>query len=177
MSLEENDAYAHYAMCIAHLMDGQAFGAANEADARWSWHPTSALAQNALGWSRIFTGELASAVEPIRLALRLSPRDPVSYFFNCALALAHFHLGDIQTSVQLARRAVSAKPRYFSVLVLVAALGRHGLEAEARIWSARAQELAPHDRHRFWHLLFPYVNSQDRHDMEAALSVWMRGRT
>jgi TolB-like protein len=171
VSLEGHDAYAHYAMCIAHLMDNQPSAAVIEAERAVELAPSFALAQNALGWSRIFTGAYSDALEPINLAIRLSPRDPVIYFFHCALALAHFHLQDDETCAQLASRAVSAKPRYFSMLVLLAALGRIGRAAEARALVARAKTVEPKDSQTYWLHMFPYADPLSRAEIEAALAT------
>jgi TolB-like protein/DNA-binding SARP family transcriptional activator len=169
VSLEGHDAYAHYAMSIAHLMDNQPAAAVIEAERAVELAPSFALAQNALGWSRIFTGAYSAALEPINLAIRLSPRDPVIYFFHCALALAHFHLGDHDSCVALARRAVSAKPRYFSMIVLLAGLARLDRLTEARQIAASARLTQPHDRDGYWLRMFPYADIKSRTEVEHAL--------
>jgi TolB-like protein len=171
VSLEPHDAYAHYAMSIAHLMDLRPVSAVEEAMRAVELAPNLALAQNALGWSQIFAGNPADAIGPVELALRLSPRDPVQYFFQCALALAHFHLGEHETSVQFARQAVAAKPRYFSMLVLLAGLAKLGLMSEAEDLSARATLMAPKDAATYWTLLFPYSSPAHRADIEAAIKA------
>ncbi len=170
VSLEGNDAYAHYAMCIAHLMENEPHAAVIEAERAVELAPSFALAQNALGWSRVFVGNSSQAIEPINRAIRLSPRDPVSYFFHCALALAHFHLGNDEACVSLAHRAVSAKPRYFSMLVLLAGLGRLGRLSEAPALVSRARQVEPRDRETYWQRMFPYAAPADRAKVEAALA-------
>lgn len=172
VSLEPHDAYAHYAMSIAHLMDLRPDAAVEEAMRAVELAPNFALAQNALGWSRIFAGNPADAIGPVDLALRLSPRDPVRYFFQCASALAHFHLGARETSVQIARQAVAARPRYFSMLVLLAGLARCGLVSEAESLAERAKQIAPRNSSTYWNVLFPYSSPEQRADIADALSAW-----
>jgi TolB-like protein/DNA-binding SARP family transcriptional activator len=169
VSLEPHDAYAHYAMSIAHLMDLRPAAAVEEAMRAVELSPNFALAQNALGWSRIFAGNSTDAIGPVDLALRLSPRDPVRYFFQCALALAYFHMGDHATSVQIARQAVAAKPRYFSMLVLLAGLVRLDLISEAESLAGRAKQIAPRDPATYWKLLFPYATREHRTEISTAL--------
>jgi TolB-like protein/DNA-binding SARP family transcriptional activator len=169
VSLEPQDAYAHYAMSVAHLMDRKADAAVEEALRAVELAPNFALAQNALGWAQTFVGNPADAIAPIDLALRLSPRDPVRYFFQCALALAHFHMGQLETSVQIARQAVAAKPRYFSMLVLLAGLVRLDMLSEVESLAARATLITPGDPTTYWKLLFPYSLPAHRSDIEAAL--------
>lgn len=169
VSLEPHDAYAHYAMSMAHMMDLRPAAAVEEAMRAVELSPNFALAQNALGWAQIFAGNPADAIDPVDLALRLSPRDPVRYFFQCALALAHFHLGQYDLSVQFARQAVAAKPRYFSMLVLSAALARSDFRTEASDLAARIKPFAPKDPKTYWKLLFPYSSPAHREDIEAAI--------
>ena len=113
-------------MCIAHLMENEPHATVIEAECAVELAPSFALAQNALGWSRVFAGAASAAADPIARAIRLNRRDPVTYFFHCALALTQFHLGEDEACVALSHRAVLAKPRYFSMLVLLAGLGRLG---------------------------------------------------
>jgi TolB-like protein/DNA-binding SARP family transcriptional activator len=169
VALEPHDAYAHYAMSIAHLMDLRPVAAVEEAMRAVELSPNFALAQNALGWSRIFAGNPQDAIGPVDLALRLSPRDPVRYFFQCASALAHFHMGAHETCVQIARQAVSAKPRYFSMLVLLAGLVRLDLIPDAESLAEKAKQIAPKDPATYWKLLFPYASREHRAEISAAL--------
>jgi TolB-like protein/DNA-binding SARP family transcriptional activator len=169
VALEPHDAYAHYAMSIAHLMDLRPVAAVEEAMRAVELSPNFALAQNALGWSRIFAGNPQDAIGPVDLALRLSPRDPVRYFFQCASALAHFHMGAHETCVQIARQAVSAKPRYFSMLVLLAGLVRLDLIPDAESLAEKAKQIAPKDPATYWKLLFPYESRDHRAEISAAL--------
>lgn len=170
VSLEPHDAYAHYAMSIAHLMELRPAEAVEEAMQAVELAPNFALAQNALGWSRIFAGNPADAIGPVDLALRLSPRDPVRYFFQCASALARFHLGERDASVQIARQAVAAKPRFFSMLVLMAGLARCGLDSEAESLAERARQIAPKDTGNYWKRLFPYASEDHRAEITDALA-------
>lgn len=169
VTLEPHDAYAHYAMSIAHLMDLRPAAAVDEAMQAVELSPNFALAQNALGWARIFAGTPAEAVAPVELALRLSPRDPVRYFFQCALALAHFHMGAHETCVQIARQAVAAKPRYFSMLVLLAGLQRLNLSSDAEALATKSHQIAPRDPATYWRLLFPYASADQRAEITTAL--------
>lgn len=169
VSLEPHDAYAHYAMSIAHLMDHRPAAAVEEAMRAVELSPNFALAQNALGWSRIFAGNPYDAIGPVDLALRLSPRDPVRYFFQCASALAHFHMGAHEACVQIARQAVSAKPRYFSMLVLLAGLVRLDLIQDAESLAQDAKQIAPKDPATYWKLLFPYASREHRAEISTAL--------
>lgn len=171
VSLEERDSYAHYAMCLAHLLDQQPAAAALEAERATELAVNFALGQNALGWSRIFTGEFAGALVPIETAIQLSPVDPVGYFFNAALGLAHYHLGRHEEAARHAQRAYSAKPRYFNMLVLLAALGQLGRRSEAAALAQLVRTCRPRDFAPYWHLLFPYRDPADKRHFHEGLSL------
>ncbi len=87
-------------MCLAHLLDLQPTAAVIDAERAAELAPNLALAQTALGWARIFAGRFTEAIEPIETAMRLSPRDPIIYFFNNRLGLAHYHLGNYDDAVR-----------------------------------------------------------------------------
>ncbi|WP_347310864.1 BTAD domain-containing putative transcriptional regulator [Defluviimonas sp. SAOS-178_SWC] len=162
VSLEDRDSYAHYAMCLAHLMDQQPAAAVLEAERATELAVNFALGQNALGWSRVFTGKFAEAIPPIETAMRLSPVDPVGYFFHAAIGLAHYHLGHYEEAARHAQRGYSSKPRYFNMLVLLAALGQLNRRAETTALAAQARTSRPKDHARYWQLLFPYADNAHR---------------
>jgi tetratricopeptide (TPR) repeat protein len=162
VSLEDRDSYAHYAMCLAHLLDQQPGAAALEAERATELAVNFALGQNALGWSRIFTGEFAGALAPIETAIQLSPVDPVGYFFNAALGLAHYHLGHFEEAARYAQRGYSAKPRYFNMLALLAAMGQLGHNSEASALAQQVRTRRPRDFAGYWRLLFPYRDPEHK---------------
>ncbi|OYX43605.1 MAG: hypothetical protein B7Z02_08685 [Rhodobacterales bacterium 32-67-9] len=162
VSLEDRDSYAHYAMCLAHLMDQQPAAAVLEAERATELAANFALGQNALGWSRVFVGKFAEAIAPIETAMRLSPVDPVGYFFRAAIGLAHYHLGNYEEAERHAQRGYSSKPRYFNMLVLLAAQGQLNRTAETVTLAAQARASRPKDHVRYWQLLFPYAESAHR---------------
>lgn len=169
VSLEDRDSYAHYAMCLAHLLDQQPGAAVLEAERSTELSVNFALGHNALGWARIFAGQFAGALEPIATAMRLSPVDPVGYFFNAASGLAHYHLGQYDEAARHAQRGYSAKPRYFNMLVLLAALGQLGRTSEAGSLGQHIRMSRPPDFVRYWRLLFPYRDPAHRDHLRGGL--------
>lgn len=169
VALEDRDAYAHYALCCAHLLNRQPAAAVVDAERAVELAPNLALAQNSLGWARIFAGQAAEAVAPIENAMRLSPRDPISYFFNSRLGLAHYHLGNFDLAVRYTQRSISARPRYFNLLVLLASLGQLRQMDEARALLPLVLANTPADPGGFWSHIFPYARSADRAAIEDGL--------
>ena len=71
-------------------------------------HNMSALI--ALGSIEIMAGNAAQAIEPLRHALRISPRDPLQYITHSQLAIGNFFLGQYQTGADHAVRGIQEMP-------------------------------------------------------------------
>lgn len=169
VALEDRDAYAHYAMCCAHLLNLQPDAAVIDAERATELAPNLALAQNALGWARLFAGHFDEAIGPIEAAMRLSPRDPITYFFNSRLGLAHYHLGNFELAVRYSQRSLYSRPRYFNMLVLLAGFGQLGRAEDAEALLPQTRANAPPDPARFWQFIFPYALPEHRAAMEEGL--------
>jgi len=61
------------------------------------------------------------ALEMLRRAERLSPRDPRAWYMASAAALAHFAGGQYEEASACARRALSENPRFTRTLRVLAA--------------------------------------------------------
>ena len=102
-------------------------------------NPNDSLAWLLKGTMHAFRDEGKEAVRHTRQALKLSPLDPLKYYFDSLAATAALSAGDFQRAVALAERSLRLNRTHGSTLrVLIAALWRLGREEEAR---ARAQEL------------------------------------
>lgn len=162
VALDSADAYSHYAMCLAHLMDSRPAEALAAAERAISINPSLALAYNAVGWSRIFVGRPTEAIEPLEFAIRLSPRDPLTYLFLSRLALAHYHLGDYVSALHFSEQALSLRKRHFISVVQLAALGQLNRLDEAKGLVPAFVEFAPVDPNGYWKMLTNYRSSSDR---------------
>ncbi|HEV7304875.1 adenylate/guanylate cyclase domain-containing protein [Ensifer sp.] len=158
LSFEEHDPYTHYVMCLANFAAQRPHAAVSEAQRAVDLNPNFALAYMALGWSRIYIGRFAEALEPLYTALRLSPHDPLAYLFLNRIALAHYHLGNYEDALHHAERALSVRRTYFNLLVLIACLGQLDRVEEARRIVPEAVANAPADLPRYWRILTPYVD-------------------
>jgi adenylate cyclase len=99
-----------------------------------------ALASYNHGWRGDWRGGLAHAEQ----ALRLSPLDPFVYFFENAIAQAHYIGGDHATAVAWGRRALAGNPSFVSNLrtLIAACVGYGDLEAARRV-AARLRAVHP----------------------------------
>jgi adenylate cyclase len=91
-------------------------------------------AVSALGYDYGNLGEFDKSLEYLDKAIRASPNDPTLAYWYADEAQDNFGLKNYDLAIELARRAIAAKPDYNadSHLVLVAALALTGHDAEAR---------------------------------------------
>ncbi|MGH7043596.1 MAG: hypothetical protein ACREFY_15915 [Acetobacteraceae bacterium] len=102
-----------------------------------------------LGWSlsglnEAYLGRYEEAIRRAGLARRLSPQDPLRYFFDMALAVPHFLRGDDAAAIRFGYEAIAASPGFSSAYkTQLAALGQLGRHAEAAEIRARLLALEP----------------------------------
>lgn len=107
-------------------------------------NPNESLAWLLKGTMHAFRGEGAAAVDGTRRALRLSPLDPLRYYFDSLAATAALSAGQYERAIDLARRSLRANRTHTSTLRAMAIsqwqLGRAG---EARATVAELLRLEP----------------------------------
>jgi len=102
-----------------------------------------------LGWSlsglnQAYLGHHAEAARRAATATRLSPQDPLRYFFDVALAVPHFLSGDDATSIRIGRESIAASPGFSSAYkTQLAALGQLGRREAAADIRTRLLALEP----------------------------------
>jgi len=102
-------------------------------------NPNDSLAWLLKGTLHAFRDEGKEALRHTRHALKLSPLDPLKYYFDSLAATAALSAGQNQRALSLASRSLRLNRTHGSTLrVLIATLWRLGREEEAR---QRAQEL------------------------------------
>ena len=126
------------------LFAGDHATAASAVDRALALNPNSAHAWRASGYVLVRQNRPEPAIEAFERAMRLSPLDPLGFFFTAGIAAAHLAAGRYEEAVEWADRASREFPRYESStrykLIALAHLGR--IE-EAREWLARELELHP----------------------------------
>lgn len=93
-----------------------------------------AASWNASGWVRMYLGESASAIEHFDRAMRLSPLDPLTYFFSTGMAFAHAFAGRYDEAISWATKALHEQPNWATALRVAAianALSDRMVEARA----------------------------------------------
>jgi len=145
-----------------HIVHGRLRQALGEAQRAIDLNPNFALGHMALGWSRVFIGHFAEALDPLHTALRLSPHDPLAYLFLSRLAQAHYHLGDYEEAKHYAERALAIRRLHFIMLLLLASLGQLGRADEAQALLPETVAAQPADSDRYWEVLHPYADPAHR---------------
>jgi len=84
------------------------------------------------------------AFDALERAMRLSPLDPLGYFFAWCLGLAAFEEGQYERAIEWADRSLRDEPTYLAALrIKVAACSLLGRPTEARLALTRMLELNP----------------------------------
>ncbi|KQV63940.1 adenylate/guanylate cyclase domain-containing protein [Rhizobium sp. Root1220] len=158
VALDGRDPYARYAMCLANFVAQKASDAVAEAQQAIDLTPNLAIAHMALGWTRIFTGHFAQALDPLHMALRLSPHDPLTYLILDRIALSHYHLGNYEEAAHYSERGLSLRRAYFNRVVFLASLGQLNRQDDARRLMPEILANVPADIEHYWNILTPYAN-------------------
>lgn len=109
-----------------------------------SLNPGLPLAWCFAGLANSYLGRHTEAIKRIDRAKHLAPHDPHAFFFDMALMMPHYLLGDFATAASLGRRAVELNPGFSSTYKgYLAALGQLGHEQEAARIRARLLALEP----------------------------------
>ena len=96
-------------------------------------NPNSAMALTQAGWAEVFLANSASALDLLRRAERLSPRDPRAWYRAAVAGLAHFVAGEFEEATACANRALAQSPRFApSLRVLAASFAKLGRMDDAR---------------------------------------------
>jgi DNA-binding SARP family transcriptional activator/tetratricopeptide (TPR) repeat protein len=107
-------------------------------------NPSLPLSWCLSGLAHAYAGDCDAAIERIRHAQKLSPFDPLYYFFEMALAVAYMLRGDHVSAAEASKRAVTLNSGFSSSFkALVASLGHLGHREAAADARARLLTLEP----------------------------------
>ena len=95
-------------------------------------NPNSAIAMTIAGLTEAMSGYPGKAIELLRRAQRLSPRDPRGWLTAAALSLAYLTEGQFEEAASSAKRSLMHNPRFGAPLqVLAASLAKLGQREKA----------------------------------------------
>jgi tetratricopeptide (TPR) repeat protein len=108
-------------------------------------NPNSAIALAMTGWIEAILAEPAKALEHLRRADRLSPRDPRTWFINTGMGMAHFISSQYDEAIVWIKKALAQNPRSAVALRLLAAsLASLGQIERAREAMRDLRKIEPH---------------------------------
>ncbi|WP_395019163.1 BTAD domain-containing putative transcriptional regulator [Dongia sp.] len=122
------------------------------------------------GWTRLWMGEPAQALERLERAMRMSPQDPQTFNIRTATGWAHLLAGRYADAVDWARLALAEQPDYLNALyVLAAASASNGNQAEAEEAMRRLLANDPTARVSLLQQRYPFRHASDREHVSDAL--------
>jgi TolB-like protein len=120
IQLDERDAYAHYALAMAHIFSSSMQPALRFAQKSVDLSPSFALGHLVLGMARLYSGDAAGALRPLEHGLRLNPYDPQNFHWFRILALAYYFSGRTEVALEAALKALNVRPSWPFTLETVA---------------------------------------------------------
>lgn len=147
LALNPNNARAHLAMGLLHVVHGNFADAVVANETAIALDRNLALAHSNLGTCLVHCGRADQAIPAIERAIRLDPRGPQIAAFQCAMGIARLFLGEGEAAIHwysLARASNRGLARAHAGLAL--ALAFVGDTAAARRVAAELLQLAPNFR-------------------------------
>ncbi len=100
VSLEDKDAFAHFALGRIHTLKGEYELAIAELEKSLVLNPNLAIAYYGLGMALYRSGRASEALSLFHKAIRQSPRDPLLFGFEAIIGAAHFQLGEYTEALE-----------------------------------------------------------------------------
>jgi adenylate cyclase len=162
VELDDKDAYAHYVRAWAALLMREHDDAIAAAQKSIDLTPNFALGFYMLGVARVFRGRFEQAIDPFGRAMRLSPHEPLTFFFCYYAGLAQYHQGHYDEAARMARMGIAIRPTHMLYRVLAASHGQLGRSEEAQAALADMRRLMPKAAERLWEMMNPYFDPAHR---------------
>lgn len=112
VSLDERNAYAHYALAITSCFAGLPEQAKRAAERSIEISPTFALGHAVLGFAHLLAGQATQAAASLENCLRLNPNDPQNFVWFNLLAFAEYFSNRIEEAIVAASRSVKVRPNW-----------------------------------------------------------------
>ena len=125
--------------------------------------PNNALAWNLSSCTYSYLGLGKTAIEHAEHSLRLSPLDPLDFFYLCNLGMAHYSNGTYAEAAEYCRQAMARRNSFRANLrVLTASLMALGLANEAREVANQLLKVQPRFRVSYYAPRCPFA-AQETH--------------
>ncbi len=155
VEVDPNSSLAQIASGFAHAMNGQVSQAIAAFERAVVLNPSSTLALAQLGSFILMHDRADEAVALLERARGLSPRDPMLWFFEVYLGIAHFAAGRYEIALPFLETGARLKPDFdHTHRVMAASLGHLRRIEEGREAQAVAQRLSPGFTIEAWRATF-----------------------
>ncbi|MCX8279774.1 adenylate/guanylate cyclase domain-containing protein [Phyllobacterium sp. 0TCS1.6C] len=132
VELDDRDAEAHMILGSVALFMRRFEDSGRSLDTAIGLNPNLASARMWGGGYYALTGDIEQARHALKLALRLSPRDPANYWTFGFFGMAEFVGGNYDAAIEWARKALHLKPHFPTACrVLLASYGELGQREKA----------------------------------------------
>ena len=162
VELDDKDPYAHYALFWPSLLLREHETAIAETQKAIDRTPNLALAYLGLGVGRVFAGRFEQAADPFKRGMRLSPHEPLTFFFCNYVALAEFHQERYDEAAAIARMGIGIRPTHVLYRTLAACYGQLGRAEDARLALAEMHRIMPPNAMKLFEMVIPYANPAHR---------------
>jgi tetratricopeptide (TPR) repeat protein len=144
LTLQPDDAWAHFAKADVLFADRQYGSAIEQAEAAIEVDRNNATAHAVSSFWKMMLGRSEDGFAGVETALRLSPRDPALplwQFFMCHL---HTHLAQWEQAIEWCNKSIAGNPEnWYPFLDLAAANAWAGHDKEAKKAAAQLQKVYP----------------------------------
>lgn len=166
------DPFCHLNMGRSFWLDGQVQDSLEWLDQATAISPSYAQGVYARAWAKTLIGKADDGESDARLALQLSPLDPLRYAMLATRALSHVMRGDYGEAALLGERAART-PGAHKHIAIIAAVAAHlnDQSEKAAEWVARARRSDPQLTARDFLKSFPFSESAAREAIERALAA------
>ena len=155
------------ASALAHVVKGDVLrrghpeDALVEYDAALEIDPNFPVAYADRAQALLFSGRAREAFSPLRVALRVSPKDPFAFVWHFFLCSAHLHLHEYKEAIEECRRSINLNNTFlYPYISLISAYGATEQLEQARQTLADVNKIRPKFTVQ-WFREFGYANSSN----------------
>ena len=147
LRLDDLDPFANAALGYSSMLTGEHDNAIAAAQRAVEFNPSFALGHHCLHSALFMAGLFHDSLNAVERACRVSPNDPLLFYFMGGVSACHYMLRNYELAVEKANLAIQRYSQYPSAYRwLAVALAQSGRVNEARVALTKFLELSPGSR-------------------------------